>query len=49
MRHSKSGPPGARGFGTELIESVATEELGGRAELTFAPAGLGAEITVLLG
>ena len=42
-------PPAARGFGTELIEHVATDELGARPELTFAPGGLGAEITVLLG
>jgi two-component sensor histidine kinase len=42
-------PPTARGFGTELIEHVATDELGARPELTYASAGLGAEITVLLG
>ena len=42
-------PPAARGFGTRLIEGVATDELGGHAELTFAAEGLEAEITVLLG
>jgi two-component sensor histidine kinase len=42
-------PPATRGFGTALIESAAMRELGGRAELTFAPAGLEAEITALLG
>jgi PAS domain S-box-containing protein len=42
-------PPVSRGFGTELIEHVATDELGVRPELTFAPEGLEAEITVLLG
>jgi two-component sensor histidine kinase len=42
-------PPDTRGFGTTLIERTATSELGGRAELTFAPAGLQAEITALLG
>ena len=49
----RGGPPvaspAARGFGTDLIEHVATDELGVRPELTFAPAGLRAEITVLLG
>jgi PAS domain S-box-containing protein len=43
------GPPAARGFGTALVGFVATRELGGPAELTFAPEGLQAEITVLLG
>jgi two-component sensor histidine kinase len=41
-------PPTARGFGTLLIERAA-RELGGPAELTFAPEGLQAEITVPLG
>jgi PAS domain S-box-containing protein len=41
-------PPAARGFGTLLIERAA-RELGGPAELTFAPEGLQAETTVLLG
>ena len=43
------GPPAARGFGTRLVGYVAARELGGPAELTFAPEGLQAEITVLLG
>lgn len=42
-------PPASRGFGTLLIEQAAARELGGKAELTFAPEGLQAEITVLLG
>jgi two-component sensor histidine kinase len=42
-------PPATRGFGTDLIEAAATGELSGRAELTFTPGGLEAEITVLLG
>jgi two-component sensor histidine kinase len=42
-------PPAIRGSGTELIEHVATDELGEQPELTFASAGLGAEITVPLG
>jgi PAS domain S-box-containing protein len=42
-------PPAARGFGTTLIGYVAAGELGGPAELTFAPEGLQAEVTVLLG
>ena len=41
-------PPTSRGFGTKLIESVATDELGGQAELTFAPEGLSADIVVQL-
>jgi two-component sensor histidine kinase len=49
----RGGPPVAApsspGFGTRLIEAAATRELGGPAELTFAPEGLEAEITVLLG
>jgi PAS domain S-box-containing protein len=43
------GPFPARGFGTTLIAHVAAGELGGPAELTFAPKGLHAEVTVLLG
>jgi two-component sensor histidine kinase len=43
------GPPAARGFGTTLVGHVAARELGGPAELTFAPEGLEAEIAVLLG
>ena len=42
-------PPAARGFGTRLIEFAATRELGGRAELTFASAGLEVEMEVPLG
>jgi two-component sensor histidine kinase len=42
-------PPASRSFGTTLLEHGAARELGGRAELTFAPEGLQAEITVLLG
>jgi two-component sensor histidine kinase len=42
-------PPAMRGFGTTLVEYVAAHELGGPAELTFAPEGLEAEITVRLG
>jgi PAS domain S-box-containing protein len=42
-------PPSSPGFGTRLIEAAATRELGGPAELTFAPEGLVAEIAVLLG
>jgi len=37
-------PPAGQGFGTRLVEAAAAHELGGRAELTFAPAGLQAEI-----
>jgi two-component sensor histidine kinase len=43
------GPPASRGFGTLLIERAAAGELGGPAELVFAPGGLRAEITVPLG
>ena len=42
-------PPAARGFGTRLVEHAVAGELGGPAELVFAPEGLEAEITVLLG
>jgi PAS domain S-box-containing protein len=42
-------PPAVRGFGTRLIQHAAAGELGGPAELAFAPEGLEAEITVLLG
>jgi two-component sensor histidine kinase len=41
--------PASRGFGTTLLEHAAAGELGGKAELTFAPEGLEAEITVRLG
>jgi two-component sensor histidine kinase len=42
-------PPAGQGFGTRLIEFAAAHELHGRAELTFAPAGLRAEIAFPLG
>jgi two-component sensor histidine kinase len=42
-------PPAGQGFGTRLVEFAATHELHGRAELTFAPAGLQAEIAFPLG
>lgn len=42
-------PPATRGFGTDLIEAATVGGLGGEAELTFAPRGLEAEITALLG
>jgi PAS domain S-box-containing protein len=42
-------PPAVRGFGTRLIQHAAAGELGGPAELAFAPEGLEAEITVLIG
>jgi two-component sensor histidine kinase len=42
-------PPAGPGFGTRLVEAAAAHELGGRAELTFAPEGLRAEIAFPLG
>jgi PAS domain S-box-containing protein len=42
------GPPVTRGFGTLLLERVATHELGGPTELSFVPEGLQATIAVLL-
>ena len=49
----KNGPrvkmPAQKGFGTELIERELTYELGGTAELTYAPGGLEAVLTVPLG
>ncbi len=42
-------PPAAPGFGTRLVEFAAARELHGRAELTFAPAGLRAEIAFPVG
>jgi two-component sensor histidine kinase len=42
-------PPAGRGFGTRLVEAAAAHELHGQAELTFAPAGLRAEIAFPLG
>jgi two-component sensor histidine kinase len=41
-------PPTARGFGIRLIEFAAANELEGRAELTFAPEGLVAEVVLPL-
>jgi two-component system CheB/CheR fusion protein len=37
--------PPARGFGTEMIEHACAYELGGEAELDFAPGGLTCTIT----
>ena len=37
-------PPAGRGFGVAFVEGAARHELDGRAELTFAPEGLAAEI-----
>ena len=42
-------PPSTTGYGTKLITSVATYNLGGRAELEYAVGGLKAEITFPLG
>ena len=41
-------PPARRGFGSRLIDFAATRELGGMAELTFAPDGLTATIELPL-
>jgi two-component sensor histidine kinase len=41
-------PPTHRGFGSRLIDFAATRELGGTAELTFAPNGLTATIEIPL-
>jgi two-component sensor histidine kinase len=41
-------PPARRGFGSRLIDFAATRELGGMAELTFAPNGLTATIEIPL-
>ena len=41
-------PPARRGFGSRLIDFAATRELGGTAELTFAPNGLTATIEIPL-
>ena len=46
---SRGVPPSSPGFGTRYIELAVTHELGGRAELTFAPTGLEAEIAFPLG
>ena len=42
-------PPVGSGFGTRLIKFAAIHELHGRAELTFAPTGLQAEIAFPIG
>jgi PAS domain S-box-containing protein len=42
-------PPTSHGFGTRLIKFAAAHDLRGAAELTFAPEGLNADITVPLG
>lgn len=39
-------PPTAAGFGTRLIEFVASRELGGRVELNYLPTGLTVDITL---
>ena len=49
LRWEESGgpaisPPETRGFGTRLSEFAAAQELGGTAELTFAPEGLRLEV-----
>jgi two-component sensor histidine kinase len=41
-------PPAVRGFGSRLIDFAATRELGGAAELNFAPDGLNATIEIPL-
>jgi two-component sensor histidine kinase len=51
---TEQGGPGVQtptgtGFGTRLIEFATTHELHGQAELTFAPAGLQAEIAFPIG
>jgi PAS domain S-box-containing protein len=43
-----TGPPTSHGFGMKLIRFASAGELGGGAELTFAPGGLEARITVRL-
>ena len=45
----RSGRRRRQGFGTRLVEAAAAHELHGRAELTFAPEGLRAEIAFPLG
>jgi two-component sensor histidine kinase len=42
-------PPTGQGFGTRLIDFATTHELHGRAELTFTPEGLQAEIAFPVG
>jgi two-component sensor histidine kinase/CHASE1-domain containing sensor protein len=41
-------PPTRRGFGTQILERVAPQDLGGRSELTFAPDGLRFELSAPL-
>ena len=41
-------PPASAGFGTKLIEFASKHELGGRAELNYAPVGLEVEIVAPL-
>ncbi len=41
-------PPERRGFGSRLIERSLAAELGGRASMTFAPAGLRCDLTAQL-
>lgn len=41
-------PPSQRGFGTKLIEGSIASELGGSAQLAFAPEGLTCEIVIPL-
>ena len=42
-------PPAATGYGTELIRSTTTYNLGGQVELKYAEGGLEAEIAIPLG
>jgi two-component sensor histidine kinase len=42
-------PPTKAGYGTELIQSATTYNLGGQVELNYPPAGLEAEIVIPLG
>jgi len=37
-------PPNEQGFGTKLIERACAHELGGKAELHYAPDGLACEV-----
>ncbi|MEM8753907.1 MAG: response regulator, partial [Pseudomonadota bacterium] len=39
-------PPDERGFGSTLIEQAVPYEMGGRAELSFEPSGVSAELTL---
>ncbi len=42
-------PPTKAGYGTELIQSATTYNLGGQVELKYPPSGLGPEIVIPLG